>query len=185
MRKILLFVLMIALLLTMIGCGKQKEETQPTTTQAATTEPAGTTSVEPTENMGALEDSDFGDETEETTSPTEETEPLETDPEENDPEDNDPERNDPEETDPVTPEATKPTEAPAGDSENADPMVAEYEAFTALDPVEQQKFVESFATIDQFFDWYNAAKAAYEAANPPIDVGDGKIDLEEIIGGQS
>lgn len=178
MRKILLFVLMTALLLAMIGCGKQTGETQPTTTQA-TTEPSGTTSAETTENMGALEDSDFGDETEETTSPTEETEPLETDPLETDPEETDPE-----ETDPVAPEATKPTEAPAGDG-NTDPLVAEYEAFTALAPAEQQKFVESFATIDQFFNWYNAAKAAYEAANPPIDVGDGKIDLEEIIGGQS
>jgi hypothetical protein len=54
-----------------------------------------------------------------------------------------------------------------------------------MSPAEQQAYVESFDSIDQFFDWYNTAKAEYEAANPPIDVGDGVIDMEDIIGGKT
>jgi hypothetical protein len=46
-----------------------------------------------------------------------------------------------------------------------------------MTPEQQQVFMESFAKIEDFFTWFEKAKAEYEAANPPISVGDGKIDL--------
>lgn len=58
----------------------------------------------------------------------------------------------------------------------------DYEEFTAMSPTQQRLYMESFESLDAFFEWYNAAKEVYEQAHPPIDVGDGVIDMEDIIG---
>ena len=58
----------------------------------------------------------------------------------------------------------------------------DYEEFTAMSPTQQRVYMESFESLDAFFEWYNAAKEVYEQAHPPIDVGDGVIDMEDIIG---
>lgn len=42
---------------------------------------------------------------------------------------------------------------------------------------EQQEFFESFDSVEAFFEWYNEAKAKYEAEHPSIEIGgDGKVD---------
>lgn len=58
----------------------------------------------------------------------------------------------------------------------------DYEEFTAMSPTQQRVYMESFESLDAFFEWYNGAKEVYEQAHPPIDVGDGVIDMEDIIG---
>lgn len=78
---------------------------------------------------------------------------------------------------PSEPEETKqtePIEVPEGE--------IDYEEFTAMSPTQQRVYMESFESLDAFFEWYNAAKEEYEQAHPPIDVGDGVIDMEDIIG---
>ena len=55
-----------------------------------------------------------------------------------------------------------------------------YEEFWAMSGKEQQAYYESFDSVDDFFAWYNAAKAEHEAAHPGIDAGDGEIDLGEL-----
>lgn len=73
-----------------------------------------------------------------------------------------------------TPDPSQPTETPTQNEESA---LSEYERFINMTPAEQQAYMESFESIEAFFEWYNQAKAEYEAANPPIEVGDGNIDL--------
>lgn len=69
-------------------------------------------------------------------------------------------------------EATQPTTPPAP-GEGVD-----YLTFQAMTGAEQRAFQNSFPDLAAFFEWYNAAKAAYEQANPPIEVGgDGKVTL--------
>lgn len=72
-------------------------------------------------------------------------------------------------------ETTKPTEPAA--------KLTDYEWYNSLSGAEQKAFMETFDSIEAFFDWYNNAKAEYEAQKPGIDVGDGVIDLEDFAGG--
>ena len=79
--------------------------------------------------------------------------------------------NDPTEPDePTTPQPTEP-------ENNGPDLSMTYEEFQNLPPAKMREFQESFADIEDFFEWYNAAKEAYEKANPPIDAGDGTITL--------
>ena len=71
------------------------------------------------------------------------------------------------------------TNGPSEEPEVIDPT--EYERFMNMTPAEQRAFMEDFDDIEAFFDWYNAAKFAYEQANPAIDVGEGDINIGEII----
>lgn len=57
-----------------------------------------------------------------------------------------------------------------------------YEEYIAMSGEEQQKYFESFESVEAFFEWYNAAKAEYEANREEIEV-DGEIDLGDYIGG--
>lgn len=59
-----------------------------------------------------------------------------------------------------------------------------YEEYNSLSGEEQQKFFSSFANPADFFTWYNAAKAEYEAGQEKIEIGnDGVIDLGDILNG--
>lgn len=60
-----------------------------------------------------------------------------------------------------------------------------YEEFMAMDGKEQEKYMNSFGDIDAFFNWYNDAKETYEKENPSIEIGNGPIDMEEIINGKN
>ena len=160
-KKILMLVLALAALL--IGCGKANKA-ENISKPAVTTEAVTTTEA----SIPGLEDSIFDDETEpaETEAPTEtteSTEPAET-------------TEDTETTEPVESEATTPSTEPA------QPQQMDYMTFQNLSGAEQQAYMESFASLEQFFAWYNQAKEEYEAANPPIDVGDGNIDIGDLLG---
>ena len=165
------------MLLILAGCGKQNV-VEPTTVAPETTAEAIPVPATTEESIPGVEDSIFDDETvptteetqpqtevtepQETTKPTEATKPTET---------SKPEETQPQETAP----ATEPSQ-PA-----AKPQTA-YESFQNMSADEQQAYMESFESIDAFFTWYNDAKAEYEAANPPIDVGDGSVDMGELMG---
>ncbi len=64
--------------------------------------------------------------------------------------------------------AVPPTEPSAPAPEDVD-----YETYNAMSGDEQLAFLESFDSMQEFFDWYNAAKAKYEAENPGIEIGPG------------
>lgn len=160
-KQILVLVLALALLMT--GCGKKSEVLDNTTGATNATEASA-----PASAGSAIEDSDFDDETvpaetEAQTEPTENTKPSEpVDP-----------------TEKVEPDTSTPTVAPSQPSSQGQ---MDYEKFHNMSGKEQQSFMETFDNLDLFFAWYNQAKAAYEAANPPIDVGDGNIDIGDLIG---
>lgn len=54
----------------------------------------------------------------------------------------------------------------------------DYETFIAMSPSQQQKYMESFKSIDKFFKWYNKAKKKYEKEHPDIEIDDDPIELE-------
>ena len=50
---------------------------------------------------------------------------------------------------------------------------------------EQAAFMNTFESIPAFFEWRNAAKAKYEEEQDRIEIGDGEIDLGDIVGGKN
>ena len=102
------------------------------------------------------------------------TEPQQTEPQQTKPQQTEPQQTEPQQTQPTEPDETNPTQAAEGKSD--------YELFMDMEPAQQREYMESFESMEAFFDWYNAAKEAYELAHPPIDVGDGVIDLEDLLG---
>ena len=65
------------------------------------------------------------------------------------------------------------------DSEDALPPSMTFEAYNALTGAEQRAYMDTFPSIEAFFDWYNEAKAAYESTRDTIEY-DGSGDL--VIG---
>ena len=52
----------------------------------------------------------------------------------------------------------------------------DYETLMGLNQYEQLAFVESFENIEDFFEWYNAAKEKYKEEHPGVDL-EGDLDL--------
>jgi len=70
--------------------------------------------------------------------------------------------------------------------DDTEPIVTmTYKQYIELSAAEQAAFRKTFDSISDFFAWYNAAKAEYDAQNPGIDIGDGSIDLEDIMNNNS
>lgn len=194
MKKRILAVLLVILVLAMAGCGRKKvEETTPMTDPVTTVE----STVAETKDI-PLEDNIFDDDPEETTEATEATEETESQDQNSDSsvepteaaQPTDPKPTTPKPTEPTKPtkptETTDPTEGtkPAED-ESSDGNLTEYEQFQNMSPEQQQAYMESFESIEAFFEWLNEAKEAYEKANPPIEVGSGTIDIGAIIEGKN
>jgi len=154
---------LVMVIAVMCGCKKNEASVDPTEIETEMTEPTDVTGSE-TDNTAVpgveandFEDSDF--EEDETTEATEEatdsTEPSE------------------EETDP-TEEETKPedTDPTEGDT------ITDFEWYNSLSGAEQQEFMNTFESVEAFFEWYNAAKSEYDALHPDVEINDGNIDLE-------
>ena len=174
-NKLLIFILT-ATLFILAGCGKQAAEVLSAQETETTTETTTEVTIEPNvteESIPGVEDSIFDDETE----PSQETEPEATEPDTTEPEETDPEGSAGTEGSEPTEEApsTEPSQ-PSGETET------EYQRFQNMSAADQQSFMDTFDSIEAFFEWYNNAKAEHEAANPPIDVGDGNIDIGDIMG---
>jgi len=60
-----------------------------------------------------------------------------------------------------------------------------YEWYTNLTAEEQTAYRATFESTEEFFVWYNAAKEAYKAQNPGVDIGNGTIDLGDVMNGDS
>ena len=58
-----------------------------------------------------------------------------------------------------------------------------WEEYLAMTGEERQKHFEMFASLDAYLDWMEKAEAAYNKEHPTIDVGDGSIDIGDIIKG--
>lgn len=59
-----------------------------------------------------------------------------------------------------------------------------YEEYIAMTAEEQSAYRKTFESTKAFFDWYNAAKAEYDEKNAGLDIGDGSVDLGDIMGGK-
>lgn len=62
-------------------------------------------------------------------------------------------------------------------------VMTEFEKYQAMSPKEQEEYMKSFESIEAFFVWYEQVKAEHDAARPTINVGDGNINLDEVLGG--
>lgn len=70
----------------------------------------------------------------------------------------------------------------SGSNADEDDGTVTYEEYIAMSGEEQQNFYNTFAKPEDFFAWYNAAKAEYDANQNYIEV-DGEIDIGDYIGG--
>lgn len=78
------------------------------------------------------------------------------------------------------PAETKPAESGATEPEGGIHYVS-YEAYNSMTPAEQMAYYNQFPSMEAFVRWYNDAKAEYDEEHGAIDVGDGDIDLGDII----
>lgn len=72
----------------------------------------------------------------------------------------------PESTEPNQSNPDQPTQPPAS---QPDSTAEAYIAYYNMSGQEQQKFIDSFGSIEAFFRWHTAAKKAYEESRTPID----------------
>ena len=194
MNRNMILVTMLVFALLLAGCNKQQEPVETMAPTEVVTEPAVEETV-PDVTVPGLERSEFDDVTEPTAEETlpEETIPA-TEPEvtskpsdsgkptqTNKPEVAEPEATKPEATEPK-PTEPKPTEPKPTEPKPTEKNESEYESFQNMDASQQKEHMDSFGSIDEFFDWYNKAKEEHEAANPPIDVGDGTVDMGDLMG---
>lgn len=177
-------ILVIAVVLIVILMPKKSAEGSPAPTETQTQE---TTAPEVTldAQMGIVDGSIFDDWTDYGTTPQDPTSDA----------------GEPEPTEPTAAPITKPEHLNSGlenpdapeqlEPDISEPNVTEppknpaqeltYQQFKDLPPAQQQEYQESFESIDAFFEWYNAAKEAYDKENPPILIGpDGVVDLDKI-----
>ena len=63
--------------------------------------------------------------------------------------------------------------------ENTPEVIIEmdYETYMSLSESEQYAFYLSFDNIQEFFEWFNAAKEKYKEEHPGVDLPDGDINL--------
>ena len=69
------------------------------------------------------------------------------------------------------------TEATVPAATNPAPAKLSYEQYEAMSAAQQREFMMSFADVEDFFDWYNDAKAEYEKQHPDIEIEDGKVEI--------
>lgn len=195
MNKKKFVLLLVFIMIVLMGCGEKNEEEQ---IESVSSETEATVYETVTETIPGLEDSIFDTELQ-TTEPEEtEREVTELDKKEESgikqPE-NQATSTKPSSTSPTTPsakddQANEPTTKPGtedGETKNDSTAVqiSDYEKFHDMSAAEQQAYIEACGDIDAFFEWYNNAKEEHEAANPPIEVGDGNVDMGDIIGGSN
>ena len=188
--KWLIAVIAVMLVIAMVGCGgtsKEDENPEITGSQQENTDPEQTLDAE----IGLVDGNIFDDtdivETQNPTTPKETepeaTQPTVTKPEHLNPDEDGQEDPNQPEQDPSEPDTTKPTVTTPSATEpvQTNPGELTYEQFRDLTPSQQQAYQETFESIEAFFEWYNAAKDAYDEANPPILIGpDGVVDLNKI-----
>lgn len=89
----------------------------------------------------------------------------------------------------TTPDETEPEQTTAATEATevtipANPKEVDYEEYMALSADQQEAFMESFDTMDDFVAWLKEAKKAYQEAQDDAIIVDGKtpIDMGEIAG---
>lgn len=175
MNRKLIALMLVMLLILMVGCKSKDngdatlptevtEATEPTVAATETLPPALTTN--PFGNDEESADETQSEETEAPSATEDNEQPTEA------PKDTEP----PKATEAPTEPDSKPTEAPEDDGE------MNYEKYMSLSAAEQSEYMNSFESVDAFFEWYNAAKEEHAANNNDIEVGDGSFDLGELEG---
>ena len=176
LKKIICTILAVVSILLLTACGKTPNnlgvETVPQTTATAPSQTTDTTEdTIPAPSMGVGERGDYTDDS--ATEPSAEssepevTEPGTTEPETTEPETTEPGTTGPEDTTPVTPP-------------DEEQITLTFEEYLAMSVEEQEAFVESFESLEDFIAWWNAAKAAQEKEDNTI-TGDPNVDLGDLI----
>lgn len=167
--RLVALLLVLASGLVLVACGSKAKA--PATSQAATDTVATAGAAEDLDvQVGVGVRGDYGNEdsTGVTTAPEETQDAVATEPEETKPAES-------EETKPTEPEETQPAGTQPEDAFGI--TFAQYEAMTEA---EQEKFVESFPSVSDFVDWWNAAQAQQDKEDTTIIDGD-VIDLGDLI----
>lgn len=168
-KKLTTLILGLMILLILTACRKETQ-VQSTT---ETTETIFETIAEyaPALEKNTFEDVDMIENSDEQASVTNSTESKETEPEETEPKATEPKTTETNVTEPETTEFQPTESAPTI-------VKTEYEKYMEMSGAEQKAYMETFDSIDAFFNWLQNAKTEHEAAHPSIEIGaDGKIDI--------
>lgn len=161
--------LLVAVMLLCIGCGKKNQgATEPAEPTLNTEVPETLAQYETVPGTAKNEFSSDDFEEPEETEP-EETEAKVTEPEETEPKETEPKETESKETEPETTE-------PGEDDDRVT-----YEEYNNMSPEDQMEFFNRFASMEDFLAWYNQAKDEYEEEHGSIDIEDGNIDLGDIV----
>ena len=83
-------------------------------------------------------------------------------------------------TTPAKPEAEqKPAETKPAETKPSTNLSA-FEQYENMSAAQQREFMESFDSVEAFFDWYNKAKDEHNAQNPDVEIGNGVVDLDKL-----
>ena len=183
-RKWILSVAMLllaAMVLMACGADKTADGTQPSTYEedpTATT--AATEAVEDVDvQIGVGQRGDYDQEETEAAQTGDNavaTTPEQTNPADTTPVDTKPADTKPEESQSDSAQATQ----PAAPEQSGEELPLTYDQYMAMTEQEQEDFVKSFATLSDFVDWWNAARAQQEKEEPTQIEGN-VIDLGDLI----
>ena len=56
-----------------------------------------------------------------------------------------------------------------------------YPDYVAMTAQQQLEFIYGFSTIEGFLEWYDVEKTKYNEQNPGQDLGDGEIDIGDLL----
>ena len=56
-----------------------------------------------------------------------------------------------------------------------------YTDYVAMTAQQQLEFIYGFSTIEGFLEWYDVEKTKYNEQNPGQDLGDGEIDIGDLL----
>ena len=171
-KKMIPSLLVAGLLLCAVGCNSNKTDTNntggqdktPAVTENGQTNNNGTTTVDPSAPSFVAGVEEWDDTAFHSTQPTTQSgqNGTQTQP-----------------TTQTTPTGSQgTTNQPTGDPTK--PGSLTYAQYIALTTAQQQAYFQSFDSVDAFYDWLDAAEAAYEAGRDTV-TGDGTLDLGDFV----
>lgn len=176
-KTILLTVVLLLVVALCIGCGRAESQQEET---PGTSQGAGNADKENLDGTEGVEDSIFDDENPPKDDNTSDQQGNKDEQGSDDPDDDSDKPTPPSDT--TTPNPGTVTTPPVTDDTTEQDEEMTYEKFISMSPAKQREYQDSFDSVPEFFDWYNAAKEKYEKEHPSIEV-DGPIDMEQIAGG--
>ena len=180
-RRVIAATALAILLLTLCSCGKKNAEEKTAQESTAEATVATTEALIPGVEANDFSAEDFALEPTETEGNDDRTTTDATTPKPTTPKATEPKATEPSATKPTEPAPTTPQNKPTGE-EGVEDNDFGYDAYMEMSGEDQKAFIDSFDSMEEFFNWLNSAREEDAEKNDVIIVGDGTVDLGAIGG---